>query len=329
MRFRLWWAMAACLIPALSAQGQFRDDPLEGEKPANVAVQRWRIGMLMTAQGSGFRRVVGTLTVPTDWPEQRVRVIEEDLSSGVSISYQTIEDTARQMVIKVPALVAGQQSRAVVTFEIRRLLAPPPEDPTQLALPDRKRLDRGLAPYLAPSLPYIESNHPEIRKLAKEIGADKKTAWEQVEAIYDWVREKVQYQEDKGQPPKSALAALHDGTGACDEMTSLFIAICRAAGIPARTVRVPGHCYPEFYLVDGEGKGHWYPCQASGTRALGRMPDPRPILQKGDNVPGVDPKTRRKTRFRFLPESLTGLPTSPGGSLKMQLVCEQAKQKEQ
>ena len=136
--------MAACLIPALSAQGQFRDDPLEGEKPANVAVQRWRIGMLMTAQGSGFRRVVGTITVPTDWPEQRVRVIEEDLSSGVSISYQTIEDTARQMVIKVPALVAGQQSRAVVTFEIRRLLAPPPEDPTQLALPDRKRLDRGL-----------------------------------------------------------------------------------------------------------------------------------------------------------------------------------------
>jgi hypothetical protein len=322
-------ALTAWLAGSLCAQGQFRDDLLQGEKPGSVAVQRWRVGMVMTAQGSGFRRIVGTMTVPMDWPEQRVRVVEENLSPGVSVSYQTIADTARQMVIRVPALVAGQEAKAVVTFEIRRALSPPPLDAAQLVPADRKRLDRGLAAYLAPSLPYIESNHPEIRKLAREIASDKKTAWEQVEAVYDWVRDKIQYQEDKGRPPKSALESLHDGTGACDEMTALFIAVCRAQGIPARTVRVPGHCYPEFYLVDGEGKGHWYPCQAAGTRAFGRMPDPRPILQKGDNVPGVDPKTRRKTRFRFLPESLTGLPTAPGGSLKMQLICEQAKGNDQ
>ena len=66
-------------------------------------------------------------------------------------------------------------------------------------------------------------------------------------------------------------------------MSSLFVAICRADGIPARLVRVPGHCYPEFYLLDRDGKGRWFPCQAAGTRAFGGMPDPRPILQKGDN----------------------------------------------
>ena len=48
-------------------------------------------------------------------------------------------------------------------------------------------------------------------------------------------------------------------------------------------VWVPGHCYPEFYLEDAEGRGHWIPCQAAGTRAFGSMPEHRPILQKGDN----------------------------------------------
>jgi hypothetical protein len=329
VRQRFWLAtMAAWLASAACGWAQFHDDPLEGDKPGEVAVQRWRIGMIITAEGSGFRSIVGTVTVPADWPEQRVRAVEEDLSSGVSISYQTVEDTARQMVIKVPTLAAGQQAKAVVTFEIRRVLSPAPEGTDRLTPPNPRRPDRKLATHLGPS-PYIESTHPEIRKLAKEIGTEKKAAWEHVEAIYDWVREKVQYKEDKDQPPKSALAAFHDGTGACDEMSSLFIAICRAAGIPARTVRVPGHCYPEFYLLGAEGKGHWYPCQASGTRAFGRMPDPRPILQKGDNVPGVDPRTKKRVRHRFLPETLVGLPVGPGGSLRPQLVCEQVREKDQ
>ena len=116
--------------------------------------------------------------------------------------------------------------------------------------------------------------------MAKEIGADKEKAWDRVEAIYDWVREKVKY---KNGPLKGALAALKDGTGDCEELSSLFIAICRAADIPARTVWVPGHCYPEFYLVDDKGAGHWFPCQSAGSREFGGITEIRPILQKGDN----------------------------------------------
>jgi hypothetical protein len=108
-------------------------------------------------------------------------------------------------------------------------------------------------------------------------------------------------------------------------MTSLFVALCRANGIPARTVRVPGHCYPEFYLLERNGKGHWFPCQAAGTRAFGAMPDPRPVLQKGDNVSATDPRTnKKKTQVRFLPETLVGTPAGGGGRLRLKLVCEPA-----
>ena len=133
--------------------------------------------------------------------------------------------------------------------------------------------------YLGTS-PFIETRHPQIRSSAKEATEGKENAWEKVEAIYDWVREHVEY---KDGALKGALAALRDGNGDCEELSSLFIAMCRVSGIPARTVWLPGHCYPEFYLEDKAGHGRWFPCQAAGTRDFGGMSEFRPILQKGDN----------------------------------------------
>ena len=100
-------------------------------------------------------------------------------------------------------------------------------------------------------------------------------------------------------PAQGALAALKDGTGDCEELTSLFIAICRAANIPARTVWVPGHCYPEFYLVDDKGEGHWFPCQSAGKREFGGISETRPILQKGDSFrPPKGTKERQRVHGR-------------------------------
>jgi hypothetical protein len=124
--------------------------------------------------------------------------------------------------------------------------------------------------------------------LAKEIPAGKQAAWDQVEAIFDWVRANVRYEFDV--ELKGAITALREGKGDCEELTSLFVAICRARGIPARSVWVPGHCYPEFFLEDDDGRGYWFPCQAAGAaRQFGEMTESRPILQKGDKfqVPGI------------------------------------------
>ena len=65
-------------------------------------------------------------------------------------------------------------------------------------------------------------------------------------------------------------------------MVCLFIAMCRAKKIPARTVWVPDHCYAEFYLMAKNNQGYWLPCQVAGTRQFGEMEEYKPILQKGD-----------------------------------------------
>ena len=311
----------AGLVPA--ASGQTKGGAAPQAAAGDVAVNSWRIGMVVTADGGAFQRIVGTVTVPMDWPEQRVWVVDQDLSRGVAVSYQTVEGVARQMLVKIPNLAAGEDARAVVTFEIKRLLPSPPENTDVFILPAAKRFDRKFAAFLGPS-PYIESNSPEIIEKARQIGTDKEKAWDKVEAIYDWVRAKIKFEDNQGGTVKTTLATLSDGTGDCDEMSSLFVALCRADSIPARLVRVPGHCYPEFYLLDRDGKGHWFPCQAAGTRAFGSMPDPRPILQRGDNVLASGPGTKKKTKVRFLPETLIGLPAGGGGSLKLKLVCEPA-----
>lgn len=318
-RHLLWVVACFWCVPVYS---QLREESPVG--PATISTQRWRFGVVLVSSGGALHSLTATVTVPMDWPDQRVRVVEEDLSPGVKYSFQAIGDLGRQMVVKVPHLSAGSEARAVLTFEVKRVCQPPPQSTEGFVVPDPKKLDRKLAPFLAPS-PYIESNSTQVKTAAGQIVAGKERAWERVKAIYDWVQEKVKYEDNQGKRVLSAVEAMQSGKGDCDEITSLFVALCRAAGIPARTVRVPRHVYPEFYLLDDQGQGRWFPCQSAGTPSFGYMPDLRPILQRGDNVLLPDPRTKKRTRYRYFPENVTGFPVGAGGAVQHKLVCEMEK----
>jgi transglutaminase-like putative cysteine protease len=271
-------------------------EPLpNGIQFGSAVTQRYKVGVIITAPAAPCGGVYATVPVPTDWPEQQVKIVNEEISPSVKeVGYRTLDNGVKQMLISIPNLNPSETAQALVTFEVTKRAILAPEDPQQFVAP--KKPSRQVTPFLAAS-PYIESTNARIKALAKEIVQDKESAWEKVEAIYDYVREHVQYQDG---PLKGALAALKDGTGDCEELTSLFIALCRANKIPARTVWVPGHCYPEFYLEDVDGQGHWIPCQAAGTRDFGSMPDTRAILQKGDNYRVPEKKEPQRYVAEFL-----------------------------
>lgn len=317
MRFRvISVTLALSVLMASAAMAQFKEKEAEqgGSRLGQSLTQRWRAGVIVTAGGGPCHGIEATVPVPVDWPEQTVTVVEEDITSNARVSYRMVQGTVKQMVVDIPALRPRQEARAVVTVEIERRSQEPPEDTSIYKLPNQRKLPKKVKYFFIGSSPLIEVRHAKIRKLAKTIGVEEETAWGRVEAIYDWVRENVEY---KNGPIKGALAALRDGTGDCEELTSLFIAICRAGGIPARTVWVPGHCYPEFYLVDGEEQGHWFPCQAAGARAFGGIPEHRPILQKGDNFrPPHNPRDRQ----RYMAENLTGKGGKPSVKWVKELV---------
>ncbi len=314
MRIRTLLAALTLLFGvSLTATAQFKEGDAGGAKLGDSRAQRWQAGVIVRAIGGPCKGLVGYVPIPIEWPEQEVKIVEEEVSSAAKVSYITLENSVKLMIVKIPYLPAGEEARAIVTLEIRRSVILPPDEPDDYVLPDVSKLDRQLRIYLAPS-PKIESTDRQIRALAKQIGADEEVAWDRVEAIYDWVREEVEYTNG---PLKGAVAALRDKTGDCEELTSLFIAICRAAGIPARTVWVKGHCYAEFYLLDKAGEGHWFPCQAAGSRAFGGIPEYRAILQKGDNF---RPPYNRRVRQRYLAEHLTGT----GGKPRVKFVREMA-----
>lgn len=290
------WLLAAAAPTWAPAQLTSGGSVEEGARLAESKTSRWKCGMKIRAAGGPCRGVVATIPVPTDWPEQRVTVVTEDISPQVKdVDYATVAGTVKVMTLQIPTLANQTEAHALVTLEIDRHASTAPAETAEFTIPDKKDKEGRL--YLGPS-PGIEVRNTKIRNLAKEVTAGKDTAWAQVEAIYDWVRDNVKYKNGKF---KGAMAALRDGEGDCEELSSLFIAICRAHGVPARTVWVPGHCYPEFYLVDAAGQGHWFPCQAAGTRSFGGIAEFRPILQKGDSF--KTPQNPRE-RQRYLAEHL-------------------------
>ena len=299
-----------------SALAQFKDEvEAGGTTLGEEKVHKWRCGLVMSAVGGDCKDVHGYIPVPNDWPEQQVSIVAEEISPEVKVWYETVNKTVKVMKVRIPQLAAGQEAKAIVTFEIKRHTILPPEKTEGYTIPDPIKLPNSLRQYLTKS-PKIESDDSKIKALAKEIGAEKEDAWEKVEAFFDWVRENIKY--EKG-PLKGALAALKDKTGDCEELTSLFIALCRASNVPARTVWVHGHCYPEFYLLDASGTGHWFPCQAAGGREFGGIIEDRPILQKGDSFKTLEGK--KSETQRYLAEYLTGTPVK-GGQPRVRAIRE-------
>jgi transglutaminase-like putative cysteine protease len=321
--YGIQWRRAAMLTIALLScatvsHAQFlEEDDSVGVQYGEYVVQRWKAGVEFTAGRAGCRGVIATVPIPANWPEQRVRLVEEDTSSGTRLTYRNLPPGVRQMMVANPSVPSGQSFHSLITVEVARAEQIPPEDTTPFVIPTSRTLPSQARSFLRPS-PFIESTHSRMRTIYNETTSEYESAWDKVSAIYDYVRDNVEYK-DEQQSVKGAVAALNDGYGDCEDMTSLFIAICRAGDVPARTVWVDGHCYPEFLLLDDEENPHWFPCQVAGSYAFGGMPDLRIILQKGDlfRTP-EEPDLRKRyaaeflrtsgappARYRFVRERLT------------------------
>lgn len=98
--------------------------------------------------------------------------------------------------------------------------------------------DEQLSANLKPT-EFWQSGDPKIIELAKTLGTP--------ESIYKYVTETLKYNLERVQPNVSRLGALkavdNPNMAICMEFTDLFVAISRAAGIPAREVN--GYAYTE------------------------------------------------------------------------------------
>jgi transglutaminase-like putative cysteine protease len=116
------------------------------------------------------------------------------------------------------------------------------------------------AEYLAPT--SIGPTDGAVKELADKIIAGKTTVLERAHAIYNWTVENMYRDpETRGCGTGDVCYLLIKPGGKCTDISSVFVALCRAAGVPAREVfglrlgKQDGqdittwqHCWSEFFL---------------------------------------------------------------------------------
>jgi transglutaminase-like putative cysteine protease len=136
------------------------------------------------------------------------------------------------------------------------------------SLPENYDKNSGLYRRYTQSEPLIESDDPEMISKAQSVTNSSNTTFGKVSRIYNFVVSYMRYavqDEERG-----ALWALENKTGDCSEYSYLFVALCRAIGIPARIqagfafystteTTEDGHMWAEYYL---ENYG-WVPVDAT------------------------------------------------------------------
>jgi transglutaminase-like putative cysteine protease len=152
---------------------------------------------------------------------------------------------------------------------------------------------------------YIESDHPEIKRLAQNLCAHDTV--ETIAEVFRWVTGNLRYSGYTGKN-RGALYALENRHGDCTEYADLFVALCRANNIAARPIG--GFVCPRNGVLKARNYHNWSEFYEHGTW---RLADPQKgvlMHQEADyiamriiNASEHDPMGSFQ-RFRFRGEGL-------------------------
>jgi hypothetical protein len=155
----------------------------------------------------------------------RQQLVEVDTRSGKvddgKIFYQWIDGKIEAKNFGYDAIVLTNNQRTKVEFKV----------------PYPLKSSSGMQEYLLPS-ETIDSNNPTIIAKANELAEGETDEFKIAFKLANWVEENVKYDLNSltASAAQKASWVLENKEGVCDEMTSLFVAMARSLGIPARFV---------------------------------------------------------------------------------------------
>ncbi|MFH1126835.1 MAG: transglutaminase domain-containing protein [archaeon] len=193
--------------------------------PANIGELKVKInqyGKIIVPSGK-LEWVKINLTFPQDNSNQEVITDEKYSEDELGNNILTIKK-------EKPGNIITYDAESIVTIKERRTLY----------IPETYKVPDDIKTYLEPT-ENIQSDNPEIANLATELTKDSKTDFKRIASLATWVHDNVEYTLSLGTEAKDALWTLENKVGTCDEFASLFIALARAAGYPARYIS--GHAY--------------------------------------------------------------------------------------
>ncbi len=166
---------------------------------------------------------------------------------------------------------------------------PPPSDAQSFLTPDR----------------LANSDSPEIRLLALTITENATTNFERAALLAIWVHKRITYDASLVGREISATDILADSRGVCTEYATLFIALARSIGMPARYVN--GYAYSELF---GSWLGH-----AWAEVYLGEWVGFDPTWMEAGDIDATHIPAVRKPTLGFSTSSVTALVYPPSAQL--------------
>lgn len=208
----------------------------------------------VTPYGNGSMQKLDVyLAIPRDLPQQKITDLSFSPSDFSRVKDKWIQEFAHFSYANAEAGTTLRSKMTVETeiSEIHYAIFPD-ECGTLAEIPEEIR-----ETYTANGGKY-QIDDPYIRDLAEEVAGDEDNPYWIARKMFDHVRKTLVYKLEGGW--NTAPMVLQRETGSCSEYTFSFIALCRAAGVPARYVGslvVRGddasldevfHRWPEVYL---------------------------------------------------------------------------------
>jgi transglutaminase-like putative cysteine protease len=200
-------------------------------RPYEVAFENWRLD----SDGRPARSAI--VTADRDVLETTAIAASKRLRSSIA--------ELRVRLSGVPLhgfdLVGGRQQLFNDTLIVRR------EETSALApryMSLQEPHQRSRHPGLKPET-FLEVDHPEILALAQRIADGNRDPRVIAQRINQWVHDSVRKEVTIGIP--SALHVLHTRRGDCNEHAQLYVALARAAGVPARIASGLAYVDGKFY----------------------------------------------------------------------------------
>jgi len=184
-----------------------KKEPEAVAKNARIAFDALRSGLMPVAKPLGDPRNISALTLKFTGVEEQAVLIDDD----------------RQAYER-----GGNGKAAVHVLKLRCAEAPKEALPLPIRLgPD----DKQIAQFLEAG-PLVQSNDPLMIQTARQIIGQEKDSYRAACAIETWVFRNLR--KEGVAAVSDALGVLKARKGDCSEHSVLFVALCRAAGIPAR-----------------------------------------------------------------------------------------------
>jgi transglutaminase-like putative cysteine protease len=124
----------------------------------------------------------------------------------------------------------------------------------------------------------INPDHPRIYEQAETLKntASSRNAFLLGKQIFSWLKNHTTYTLHMNNQPQPAVTTYEKGTGDCDDLTYLYLSLCRAAGIPSRYVKgylvnetsAVSHVWAELFVGKELSSTGWIPVECAGTGEL-------------------------------------------------------------